>query len=90
MTNQDTTPTEYFVASLASDVRRMPVADARTFLRGLLILVGDDTRVDPLREIYRHLDLGDAQLELIASGQLKLAITDPATAPPAQDGASQS
>lgn len=65
-------PEEFFVAHVAAEVRAMPITEARTFLRGLLALVGPDTNVEPLREVYRHIDSADDQLELIASGQLKL------------------
>lgn len=66
--------TEFFVASAAGEVRRMPVADARLYLRGLLLLVGECAGVEPLREIYRQLDGADAQLELIAEGQMRLKL----------------
>lgn len=63
---------EFFIAETAAEVRGMSVSEARTYLRGLLMLIGENSAIDSLREIYRHLDVADAQIELIADPQAKL------------------
>lgn len=50
----------------------MPLTEARIYLRGLLGLLSPDAPVDALREAYRHIDGADAQLDLLATGQLPL------------------
>lgn len=69
------TAVETFITTVAKDIRRLPLNEARPFLAGLLTLMGEQADVEPLREIYRSLDTADAQLELIASGQLKLDLS---------------
>ncbi len=70
-------PVEFFLATTAAEVRTMPVSEARAYLSGLLALLPTDLLiVEPLRAIYRHIDLADDQLDLIATGQLKLNLPE--------------
>lgn len=64
--------------------------DYLRYLRGLLLLAGDIEEAAALRQIVLSLDASDRQLELIASGQLKLHLDPPAKSaaspPPSRDG----
>lgn len=62
---------EVFIADVAAIVRRMPVSEARPFLRGLLALVVEH-ELPELRTAYQALCASDAQLELLAGPQSRL------------------
>ena len=62
----------FFVADAVARVRRMPLAEARRFLRGLLA-VTDAAELPELRSAYQNLCASDAQLELIARQSAPLA-----------------
>lgn len=66
------TAEQFFISEAAKHTRGLSYRDSREFLRGLLLVCGDAAEVAALRDILRTLDTTDAQLELIASGQLKL------------------
>jgi len=62
----------YYVECITATARQMPLADARQFLRGALLVGGEHDAVAPLRQAYRRLHEAEEQLELIAAGQLRL------------------
>jgi hypothetical protein len=71
------TPTEaediaFFVADAAAKIRRMPLAEARRFLRGLLAVTEAD-ELPELRAAYQALCDSDAQLELLLAPLRKAA-----------------
>lgn len=72
----------HFQSLTGSLVRDFTLADALPYLRGLLILTEDRPELDHLRSVYSQLSTADAQLELIASGQLRLPLA-PASRPAA-------
>ena len=59
-------------ATAAATARSLPLADAIRFLRGALLVAGESPEMTDVRNAYIGLQANDAQLELIASGQLKL------------------
>lgn len=61
----EATDIEFFVAETAARIRRMPVVEARQYLRGLLA-VTEEAELPELRSAYQSLCASDAQLELIA------------------------
>lgn len=65
----------YFCAEMSAHARTLPMRDATLFLRGALILIGAESdAVSELRSAFMRLSAADAQLELIASPQLKLPL----------------
>lgn len=64
---------EFFQARAARDVRAMPLAEAKEYLRGLLIVANPEELGD-LRKIYCALRDCDAQLELLTGPQVKLPL----------------
>lgn len=64
----------YFVAELMRHARRnLAVRDAIILLNGMLESIGDQHPARPrLIAARNHFTNGDAQLELIATGQLKM------------------
>jgi hypothetical protein len=66
------TDEEYCVAESVKLARSLPLADAVSYLRGLVKLAGDCEAIAPAREACMKLSEADEQLELIASPQAKL------------------
>ena len=64
----------FFIQESVRLARGMNIADARSYLRGLLEITGEDEATQPVRAAVIHLDESDRQLELIASAQRKLAM----------------
>ncbi len=62
----------FYRATTAATARTLPLADALRFLHGALIVAGECPQMEEVRRVYIGLQASDAQLELIASGQLKL------------------
>lgn len=69
-----TTPANHSIAQLAAIVRSMPIAEARRFLAELMPTFADVPDVAPLRAVHITLNECDAQLELIAAPQARLAL----------------
>ena len=65
MTEQD--DIALYVRRLARHVRTLPLRDAVPFLRGALVLAGENAAVNELRGTYRDLSSADDQLEQIAT-----------------------
>lgn len=65
-------PEESFIAETVRLARLMPCVQAVSYLRGLVLLCGDCDIIAPVRAALMKMAEGDAQLELIASGQLRL------------------
>jgi hypothetical protein len=60
--------------------RTLPYPAMMTFLRGMSFAVPENGEFDCVRSIYARLHACDEQLELIASGQMKLPLgATPAT-----------
>jgi hypothetical protein len=64
----------FYGKQVVAFARTLPVSEMIEFLRGALAVAGSNDSVEPIREAYIKLAAGDAQLELIASGQLKLPL----------------
>jgi hypothetical protein len=64
----------FFIASIAAHARTLPASDAVNFLYGALLVCGERDELDPLYKAYTQLRDSDAQLELIASNQLRLPL----------------
>lgn len=62
----------FYRETVVALARTMPLAEAVKFLRGALIVAGEHEAMTDVRKAYVSLAHGDQQLELIASGQLKL------------------
>jgi hypothetical protein len=63
----------FFIAEVMRHARTLPVQRAVTFLDGMLESVGDQHPARArLVAARNHFNDGDAQLELIATGQLKM------------------
>ena len=62
----------FFLTESVRYARSLPYVDCLKYLRGLLVTCGDTEEVAEIRELVRLMDKNDQQLELIASGQLKL------------------
>jgi len=56
---------EYYVQTVAAQVRAMPLADAVIFLRGALTIAGEHPAMEELRGTFRDLSSADDQLELM-------------------------
>jgi hypothetical protein len=79
MNTPETTPLtdeQFCVAEIAQCARRMSYPDSFRLLRGFLKLAGDAPEVHDLRDAVLALDAADAQLELLASPQIKLPLED--------------
>jgi hypothetical protein len=61
-----------FVSESVRYARTLPYTGCLQYLRGMLKACGDLDALGDVREIVQQLSDSDAQLELIASGQLKL------------------
>ncbi len=62
----------FFVARTADAARRMPLPDALQFLFGALLIAEGHPAVHDLRSAYMNMRDGDALLEILGTGQLKL------------------
>lgn len=71
----------FFVTESVRYSRSLPYVDCLAYLRGMLRSCGDQEIVADLRVIVSRISASDAQLELIAAGQLKLPFEPPAAAP---------
>jgi hypothetical protein len=65
----------FYVQRIADTARTMPLRDAAAFLQGALCLAGEHDAVAEVRTTYYRICESDAQLELIASGQMRLPLT---------------
>lgn len=74
MTNE-----EFAIAEIAAHARTLPLQDARQFLYGCNLLIGQTTE---LNIVLVQLEASDRQLELISSGQLKLHFDQEAKSQP--------
>lgn len=63
---------DFCIRQTAHFARTAPLSESVQFLRGLLQLAGEDERVGPLRQLFFNLQSSDSQLELIATGQMRL------------------
>ena len=54
----------------------MSYCDCLSYLEGLLVTVGNNDDVLPIREAVAAIRRSDQQLELIASGQLRLNLEE--------------
>lgn len=68
------TPEEIFIRQSIAFARTLPFGDAVTYLRGMLSLCGDHDMTPAVRDTFVRLSHCDEQLELLASGQLKLSL----------------
>jgi pyridoxal biosynthesis lyase PdxS len=68
-----------FVRQSLAHARTLPLTEARIYLHGLMLLTEGEAGMGPVRIAYQHLCESDAQLELIASGQLRLPLEDSAS-----------
>jgi hypothetical protein len=82
MSPQSTTPAEYFVYEAAAYARSLPLPDCARFLRGMLESVPDEQLTGKLRTLFPVVFECDRQLELIATGQMKLGLDEPETLTP--------
>lgn len=64
---------DYFETRAVEFARTLPMRDARRFLCGMLAATGHEDFART-REAFTTLCIADDQLELIASGQLKLKL----------------
>lgn len=69
MTNE-----EFCLIESVRSARDMSFQDSVRYLRGLVLIAGDHEAAHSLRQTVIELCETDAQLELIASGQLKLPL----------------
>lgn len=68
------TPQEFAIIESVRHARSLSYYDCLRYLHGLLTLIGDCDEAHQLRLALVALNEGDAQLELIASGQLNLPL----------------
>jgi hypothetical protein len=73
---------EFAIREIVRHARGLPLADAIRLLTGFVLLAGDIQEVHALRAALIPLQASDAQLELIASGQLKLNLASPTGSTP--------
>lgn len=66
----------FFRKLTIATARSLPMSESVDFLRGALAVAGDHEAVAELRAAYLQLRNIDAQLDLIAGGQLKLPLDD--------------
>ncbi len=72
----------FFIGESIRHARTLPIAEALDFLDGLIETAGKDHPAYMRLVLARdHFTSGDAQLELIAAGQLKLDLTSDRPAP---------
>ncbi len=71
----------FFRATAAATARTLPLPDALRFLRGALLVASEHDAMSEIRVAYVQLHSSDSQLELIASGQLKLNLGSDGTKP---------
>jgi hypothetical protein len=64
----------FFIEHAVGYARTLPLPDAVAFLRGMSLSVKDGSAADSVRKIVVVLSDSDKQLELIQTGQLKLAL----------------
>lgn len=65
-------PELFFISEAIRHAKSLPLGDAMTFLDGMITTVGTGhVAHDFFVAARKHFDNGDAQLELLASGQLK-------------------
>jgi hypothetical protein len=68
------TAEEFCISEIARHARSLSYCDCLSLLGGFLVLADDAPEVQPLREIVAAMTQNDLQLELLASGQLKLEL----------------
>ena len=68
----DQSQVDFFTARTFQAIRQWPLEEQRNYLAGLLILIGDDPAVTPLRALHQQLTDAHNQIELFALGQLAL------------------
>jgi len=66
----------FFLTEAVRHARTLPHPEMMTFLRGMSFATEDDPDFDAVRSICRNMAQCEDQLELIASGQLKLDLAD--------------
>lgn len=54
---------DFFIARAIEQARSLPIRDARSFLKGLLLIADQSPEVDPIRPIYAEICSVDTQLE---------------------------
>ena len=64
----------FFIAESVRHAKTLSYPAMMQFLRGMSFAVSDDADFDSFRALYSRLNECDEQLELIASGQLKLPL----------------
>jgi len=69
-------PQTFFLEESIRHARRMSYCDCLSYLEGLLVTVGNNDDVLPIREAVAAIRRSDQQLELIASGQLRLNLEE--------------
>lgn len=67
---------DYFIRESVRHARSLAIPEAITYLRGMLFMTVDDTALQPVRATLNSLTRCDQQLELIASGQMKLPLVE--------------
>ena len=68
---------EFFVTKCIAMSRLLPLGDGIQFLHGMLDVIDGSPAAPPVRKAYNAMRDCDHQLELIASGQIKLELTPP-------------
>lgn len=65
---------DYFIRESVAHSRTLSLLEARRFLCGLLLLGDEAPELASVRKVFADLTDCDSQLELIASGQMKLPL----------------
>ena len=64
----------FFVTEAVRFARTLPYDEALKFLRGMMKTCGDVEEIGEVRKLVVQMTANDAQLELIASGQLTFGL----------------
>ena len=70
---------DFFIRESVSHARSLPLESAMNYLGGMLLLSNESPQLGAVRSALNTLRNSDHQLELIASGQLKLPLSEPST-----------
>lgn len=65
------TDTRFFIIESIRHARTLPYTECLKYLRGLIVACGDLDEIADARALVRVMDQNDAQLELLATGQMR-------------------